>query len=180
MIIRLRNSILSVLSLACSMNVTADDIHQYCNPAIHPTAPDSRYRILGEGHEVMDLRTRLVWQRCDMGQTWDGAVCQGRSTFVTLPDAQAAAIRLSQGWRVPEIRELQTLVEYACAEPSRNLRMFPLDRYGNLGYWSVTPVSSQRRHVWGVDFHDGNSTPESADNAIPRTRLVRGPVKYQP
>jgi hypothetical protein len=178
--VRLRFSLLPILSLAYSMNVTADGVQQYCNPAIKPTAPDSRYRIPGEGHEVLDLRTRLVWQRCDVGQTWDGTACQGSAAFMTLPEAQAAAARLGQDWRVPHIRELQTLVEFACDGPSRNQRLFPLDRYGNLNYWSVTPVSFQRRHVWGVDFYDGNTEPERADNATPRTRLVRGPVKDRP
>ncbi|MDO3664492.1 hypothetical protein [Acinetobacter higginsii] len=39
--------------------------------------PDSRYELLNSGKEVKDKKTRLIWQRCLVGEQWDGQNCTG-------------------------------------------------------------------------------------------------------
>ena len=41
------------------------------------TTPDSRYELLNAGAEVRDTMTNLVWQRCRLGQHWNGSDCTG-------------------------------------------------------------------------------------------------------
>ncbi len=66
-----------------------------------------RYLILAEGSEVKDVQTGLVWARCSMGQRWDGKTCTGEARKFTFDEAQGLA---GNGWRVPTVRELLSLV----------------------------------------------------------------------
>ncbi len=66
--------IFALLSVAfCSDQAWA----QQCNPSKVRNAPDSRYATLSNGSEVQDKVTKLVWQRCSMGQRWNGKTCLG-------------------------------------------------------------------------------------------------------
>ena len=76
-------------------------------PSSAATLIDGRYQVLGDGSEVKDLQTGLVWARCSVGQTWDGGTCAGKAKTFTIAEAQK---RAGQGWRVPSARELGSLV----------------------------------------------------------------------
>lgn len=60
-----------------------------------------------EGNLIWDKATNLVWQRCSVGQTWDGKTCAGEAKKFTFDEAQKQA---GNGWRVPTIRELASLI----------------------------------------------------------------------
>ena len=82
-----------------------------CNAAclnnIPDSAPDNRYKIISEGSEVIDLKTGLKWQRCSVGQTWDGASCIGDLSQLTWKEALTTANQKSsttKKFRVPNIR----------------------------------------------------------------------------
>ncbi len=50
---------------------------QQCKSNKVPNAPNSRYTTLGNGSEVQDNVSKLIWQRCSMGQLWNGKTCLG-------------------------------------------------------------------------------------------------------
>lgn len=60
-----------------------------------------------EGNLIWDKATNLVWQRCSVGQTWDGKTCAGEAKKFTFDEAQKQA---GNGWRVPTIRQLASLI----------------------------------------------------------------------
>lgn len=59
------------------------------------------------GDQIWDKATNLVWQRCSVGQTWNGTTCTGKTQEFTFAQAQNQG---GNGWRVPTVRELARLV----------------------------------------------------------------------
>jgi hypothetical protein len=64
---------------------------QTCNPNTARTAPDTRYSAVNDGAEVKDSVTRLIWQRCSLGQRWNGKTCLGTAAAHSWAKAQEAA-----------------------------------------------------------------------------------------
>lgn len=112
------------------------------------------------GAQVYDVSTSLTWMRCSVGVVWNEK--QGCSdsapSLLNLEDAIAAATRKGEGWRVPELKELQSLVDRGCTSPALNAQVFP--DVGDLGdgspYWSVTAANMPMPMSYFVDFQDGS------------------------
>lgn len=166
---------------------TGAALAQSCVSSIPDPAPDSRYQMNADG-TVMDLNTGLMWMRCAMGQTWDSqsSTCSGKATAYNWKDALTAVQTLDQGsgfagytdWRLPNLRELTSLVRYACPDPAINSKAFPATP-SNV-FWTSTPVESSYALGWGVDFKTGKAYfhAYTADYSI---RLVRaGAFTYSP
>ena len=131
---------------------------------------------------VVDNVTGLMWRHCLLGLSGD--TCSvGEAAFLSWEGAlAAAAVDSTAGytdWRLPNIKELASLVEYACIAPSMDPLQFPnpgAPRPGGdaeISYivWSATPYYDSAL-IRYLDF--GNA----ADNAVKRsseqlTRLVR-------
>jgi hypothetical protein len=97
---------------------------QSCNQSMVLTKTNSQYSISADGTEVRDLKTGLIWQRCTVGMSWDGSTCSGTSTPHNWEDALAYAATQT-GWRLPNLKELHSLVERSCANPAINETAFP-------------------------------------------------------
>lgn len=134
---------------------------QTCNPNIVRTAPDSRYELVvgSGGIEVLDKHTGLIWQRCSLGQNWNGSTCIGEASRHTWTEALAKARAVGNGYRLPNIRELKSLTEKACAGPAINRTFFPNTVYMaqsvDDGYWSASPDTYNGEYVGGVNFSLG-------------------------
>ena len=180
---------------------------QVCNKAMSQSAPDSRYQLLAGGSEVRDKRTGVIWQRCLLGQQWDGKACTGtepnfRLAFVLTaaenaqreqnrqfgrfavaacpsdgcPDRPAdqekeKAARLE--WRLPNIKELQSLVEESCSDPSINTNIFPGSPTGAFMTSSMAPSSSGQPNFWTIQFSNGVLRPADGVSGYYPVRLVR-------
>ena len=141
--------IISTLLLALSTTNYAA-----CNSAITRTAPDSRYQLLNSDTEVKDTQTGLIWQRCSLGQTWsDTSSCTGTATTYNWTNALQTAKNMGNGWRVPNIKELDSLIEQACYSPSINETYFPNTQSN--WYWSSSPVANRSSYAWVVYFSYG-------------------------
>ncbi|RVU82731.1 DUF1566 domain-containing protein [Leucothrix sargassi] len=130
---------------------------QTCTTDSEPTTPTSRFILNGD--EVTDKQTGLIWQRCTLGQTWNEALqsCDGsavKNNWLNTLD------NVPEGWRVPNIREVNSITEFTCSRPSINLTVFPntLSDF----YWSSTPFVAAGNVVaasaWGI-FHVNNGIP---------------------
>lgn len=78
-------------------------------------------------------------------------------------------------WRMPNIKELQSIVDYSQLDPALALS-FPGSRHvGILNfYWSSTTFAADSTYVWSIDFGGGDVNPSSkTDGQI--VRAVRGP-----
>lgn len=155
--------------------LASSSIHaQTCKSNIVRTTPDSRYQVVvgSGGSEVLDTQTKLIWQRCSIGQTWSGATCTGTASTHIWTDALAKAKTLGNGYHLPNIKELQSLVEEACYGSSINEAFFPATPFNDLGdadanklFWSSSPYVNDDKiygdsilhGVWFVHFLDGHS-----------------------
>jgi len=61
---------------------------------------------------------------------------------------------LGDGWRLPTIKELFSLVDHAREAPAIDVEVFPETESD--WYWSSTPTAWNEAAVWVVDFGSGN------------------------
>lgn len=151
---------------------------QTCNFRVLRSTPDSRFSLIGDG-TVKDNQTGLIWMRCSLGQSWDGNNnCIGGSAKFTWPAALSAAENQSFGgyndWRLPNIKELSSIIEEGCFDPAINTTIFPATPADF--YWSSSPfkngagtLGSHASIVW---FFTGKSDA-LAKNSSNNVRLVR-------
>ncbi len=138
-----------------------------------PTTPTSDFTDNGDG-TVTHQQTGLTWMRCALGQTWTGTTCSG--TIKRYPYATATALKKTANfaghtdWRLPNITELQTLVERDNLEPAVNTEVFP--RAPSDAFWSSSPYVSNASYAWVVRFAYGYVAIYSKSLAF-AVRLVR-------
>jgi hypothetical protein len=74
-------------------------------------------------------------------------------------------------WRVPNIKELNSIVERRCVNPAINTAVFPNTPSG--GTWSSSPSADASEYAWGVTFSYGHEAHgfKASSNSL---RLVRG------
>lgn len=138
---------------------------QTCISNMKETTKVDQFLNNGDG-TVTDLRFGLVWSICSAGQTYDAQThaCTGSaSSFSTWSEALQSQQILNDGdgfaghndWRLPNIKELRTLIERSCWQPAIKLSIFP-DTINGV-YWSNTPNTAINDNVKGqvVDFSDG-------------------------
>jgi|GEM_PF-3909213 len=113
---------------------------------------------------VTDNRTALVWRRCSQGQT-DNASCSGTAGTYTweqaLTQCEGETTDYSD-WRLPNIKELLTLLKYDYDEPYIEQSTFPATISG--AYWTGTtyePNSDEALVVnfYGVAYDDYKTEP---------------------
>ncbi|HFD86417.1 MAG TPA: DUF1566 domain-containing protein [Gammaproteobacteria bacterium] len=161
-----------------------------CNPDILPTKPDSIY-IDNQDGTVTDTKTGLMWKQCSEGQTSTASACDNGyvNTFTwQMALKHTEEVNSSGGfagytdWRLPNYRELASLVEYQCVDPAINSFLFPhtmsvLAPGLIKGYWTSSPYMgrdvSRAVFSWVTYFSTGVTHPalRSETNMV---RLVRG------
>lgn len=126
-------------------------LSQTCNFFMKPSAESGRFVDLETGY-VLDVVTMLRWSFCSLGQTYEQGACTGiPDTYETFRGALVAASEI-EGHRIPNIKELGTIVERSCVEPAINQSIFPDTPL--YVYWSSTPGSSGSGMI--IDFTDGS------------------------
>ncbi len=123
------------------MTLTTGAAQATCYADTPLTRPDERYQAVegSNGAEVKDSVTGLVWQRCGLGQTWDGNSCTGTITPQDFPTATKAAAA-AKPWRLPTQAELDGLIEKSCTKPALNSHWFGSGPTGWV--WTATDMGS--------------------------------------
>ena len=163
----------------------ADAMAQSC-PGLPRTTPDADFFDAGAG-TVLHIPSGLVWKRCSEGQSWSGGTCVGGTDRYTWQQAFARADAVNLGlpgtdnagqhdWRVPNVNELQSIVERGCYWPSVNGTWFP-NTGGGL-YWASSPAAGVSGSAWTVGFIYGGVGGNDKDwwdarDITNRVRLVR-------
>lgn len=125
------------------------------------TTPDSRF-VVNDNATVTDTQTDLMWKLCTEGKS--GVQCkEGEAlemnwaeALLYLPEHNSLGAGGYTDWRLPNIRELSTLVESQCAHPAINLDIFPNTPASH--FWTSSPYHFYTHYSWYVDFAYGSPT----------------------
>jgi hypothetical protein len=128
-------------------------------------APPGRYQITTNGtpddttdDTVLDVKTQLRWQRAfSPPVTWDSAAGAGSAQAYC---GSLAVGTYATGWRLPQIRELVTLVDSRSVRPSYDQAAFPgivvnPETGKTWKFWSATPVAAVSGSIWAVGAGTG-------------------------
>jgi hypothetical protein len=131
---------------------------------------------------ISDQASGLTWKKCSEGQSWDpeNDFCSGTITTFTWQEALQRAEAVNKGtegeslgqvgWRLPNIKELASVVDLKICDPAIDGDYFP--ETDSSGYWSSTASASSVNDAWGVGFFDGYDFCGDIDYSY-RVRLVR-------
>lgn len=159
--------------LAACLFVSAAVFAECDTQSITPIKPNSLYTDHNNG-TVTDNETGLMWQKCTLGLS--GQNCEtGTSAELTWQAALELANSNSDftydDWRLPNQKELLSLVENSCRNPAINATVFPNTRSD--WYWSSTPTFGDDNNTWGVGFDVGEVYEGYEKNSNLYVRLVR-------
>jgi Protein of unknown function (DUF1566) len=155
--------------------LTMQDAHALCRNDLKSDTPTNRFVVNVNG-TVLDTKTQMLWKQCIEGLS--GVNCaDGTAIFFTWKSAFDHSAVISFGgfndWRVPNIKELESIVERSCFNPSINERIFP-NTPSNV-YWSSSPnAGNATTYSRVVYFTDGFDNGSFSKYSVANLRLVRG------
>ncbi len=125
-------------------------------------------------YTVIDNCTGLMWKQCSYGQS-DDADCSGAAATTTwtlaLQQCDGLTFAGKSDWRLPNIKELQSIVDYATSSPAINRTYFPAT-VSNF-YWSSTSYVDTPSFAWRVLFYSGYVGDDDKTGSV-YVRCVRG------
>jgi len=135
------------------------------------SAPAGRYVVTSGGADagtgngtVYDTKTKLTWQQTAPMYSWANA-----KTYCA--SAAVSASLGGTGWRLPTIKELQTIVDYSQYSPAIDSTAFPSTP--PIWFWSSSLCAGQSSCVWIINFGDGHTVTETALTNGAYVRCVR-------
>jgi hypothetical protein len=155
----LKKLLIAAVLLAASFPVEASQTcHSYWPK---PSTPINRFTENGDG-TVTDTVTKLTWKRCSEGLSGDSCE-KGEPLIFTWQEALKAAAESRytgrNDWRLPDIKELNSIIERQCTMPAINEIVFPATP--TMSFWSSSPYAGNPAFAWNVYFpygiSDGNS-----------------------
>ena len=171
--------LLAVTLLCASSSILA----QQCKLESIPSSNKEGQYLDNNDGTVTDIVNGLVWAKCTLGQTvsttgdCEGSPSNEYSTWqLALNAAENNADINGEQFRLPNLKELSSLVERSCIAPAIDLKVFPSTP--SAVYWTNTP-DGQVNNAPGsviegriIDFSDGTEylTDVNRDRMI---RLVR-------
>lgn len=134
---------------------------------------------------ITDSATGLMWQKCSDGQT--GLDCSGGSAVSVVFDdgdgdlgishqpainyCDSLSLATHSDWRLPNVKELMSIVDYGRVSPAIDPTYFPATQSGY--YWSSTADETNTNAAWVVGFDGGIVSSDSMDSNY-YVRCVRG------
>ncbi|OBT32393.1 DUF1566 domain-containing protein [Vibrio splendidus] len=134
---------------------------------------------------LLDVTTNLLWSKCNLGESYNSAknTCDGtafkykswQDALNATKDTKLTTIAGQTGFRLPNIKELSSIVEYSCTKPAINLAHFPTTT--NDPYWTNTPDAHKINTAYDgliIDFEEALEIITDPSNApSPLIRLVK-------
>ena len=144
---------------------------------IQASTPISQFDFGQDTETVTDKKTGLMWARCPWNYHWNSGSCDndafGKMTWTSALGkvndntvSETPYLGFSD-WRLPNIKELASIVERKCASTTINRDVFSAAAPGS--YWSNTHIDS---NVRVINFESGQVADAGPDSAL-YLRLVR-------
>ena len=138
--------------------------------------PSADFTANGDG-TVIHLKTGRMWKQCTEGLS--GAACAtGAATLMNWGAALGSAVAANNAnfaghndWRLPDIKELVSVIETCGSNRAINTVMFPNTPAPNL--WSSSTYAQYSPNAWAVNFTVGSSLAIGKAGSH-YARLVRG------
>jgi hypothetical protein len=146
--------------------------------SLSPAIADNVFSLSSDGREVTDSRTGLIWQRCPVGMYWNAANanCAGTASYFMWYQSLHVAVNTARSeglaWRLPNVKELASIVDKSVSNPAINDEVFPTTP--NHQFWTATPFRNDAFFAWLVDFYDGAVLYSYLED-MGALRLVRDP-----
>jgi len=110
---------------------------------------------------VHDSATDLVWQGCQSGRKGAGCTVNNGTSTMIWQDALSYCENLSWGnqtdWRLPNIKELVSIVDDRRWDPAIDVDAFP--GTASDSFWSSSSYAGVIGNKYQVNFYDGWTTP---------------------
>ncbi len=144
------------------------------NGNVAEATPSADFTVPGDGTVTHHAKTGLMWKQCTEGLS--GAACAtGADTVMNWSNALAAAESSTfagyTDWRLPNSKELNSIVETCGYSPSINQTLFPATLVAF--FWSASTAVPAPAYVWSVYFYDGGDNLNGKSSGG-FARLVRG------
>lgn len=183
---------LAILLLSIIWSAAA---YSVCFNSVAPSTPTEQFVFYQNG-TVLDTATGLLWKRCR-----EGATLNNNGTLSNFTDDTCSSGAAKEGWqvalqrvenvnstggfagytdwRLPNIKELNSIVEVACHNPSLNQEVFPdpFIETTSFRFYASSPAAISGTSVWSIHFGAGSvlSTGKVGTSfSLGYTRLVRG------
>ncbi|MBL4661583.1 MAG: caspase family protein, partial [Alcanivoracaceae bacterium] len=166
-----------IVSTKPNNNNQTTNISNGLNTLIIPQSQGGRANLAPEGTVI---NKNLMWMRCSLGQTWNKGTnhCDGKAKEYQWEESKTKAKSYSYAghsdWRVPTIKELETLVYCSpgkpkvysrgrlagCPDKDDNRPTVDQDKFPdtkNSIFWSASPNTSFSSDAWSVYFNYGHS-----------------------
>jgi len=114
----------------------------------HATAPAGRYAepsIVNGIGVIADTRTGLTWQRAPAPGFYDWF------------GAQTYCAGLGEGWRLPSLEEIQTIVDDTTRNPAADTTAFP-SLPSDYTYWTLSRVAGDDTRAWDFSASLGDTS----------------------
>ena len=129
-----------------------------CLLGLMPCAATAKpFVVSADGQEVTDSATGLIWRRCAEGMVFSLGACTGTaSTFtheLALARARTEAAASGVAWRLPNVKELSSIVDISLSSPAIDATAFPATPADV--FWSSSPDVGSPAYAWYVNFSNG-------------------------
>lgn len=170
--------------LICSNSASSS-----CRESIPATTPSDNFIFSDISDVVIDKRTGLMWKRCIQG--FSGSDClsgsESNGTYSTVLNSidtlnENGGFAGYDDWRLPNLKELRSIVEERCHALALNEEVFPYNDVDSKEndlrlHWASTPRpyrESQATWVIGIDFFDGASVRFSVGSSNTDSSSIGG------
>ncbi|WP_246048531.1 DUF1566 domain-containing protein [Leptospira sarikeiensis] len=129
------------------------------------------FQIQDGGHTVLEESSRLVWQRCSFGSTWNGTTCQAGALnlYWQAADEYCSSLTLAgRNWRLPTAREASFFGDFS----QTNAVPISFPNNGASSYWASTPITS---FFGRFTAYAAGGIGQSDQNTGLKVRCVSGP-----
>ncbi len=126
----------------------------------------SNFSVCGDGSIIYDNVTGLVWSRCAIGKIWndkeqacegDAAIYNWKESLNHLNVLNKISDKSFDDWRLPNVKELASIVNLSCAYPAIDEEFFP--NTGRSDFWTSSVFEQYPGRAWYIKFDLGHDYP---------------------